>query len=64
MMELFNTISFPKIVKISHYYLILIDIIFLLKTYDIVCMIEPMYMVLFQHINVFFSSMKSEINQY
>lgn len=39
MMELFNTISFPKIVKVSHYYLILIDIIFLLKTYDIVCMI-------------------------
>lgn len=41
MMELFNTtgILFPKIVNISHYYLILIDIIFLLKTYDIICMI-------------------------
>lgn len=29
----------PKDCEISHYYLILIDIIFLLKTYDIVCMI-------------------------
>lgn len=38
-MNLFNTISFPKIVKVSYYYLILIDIVFLLKTYDIVCMI-------------------------
>lgn len=41
MMELFNNtgILFPKIVNISHYYLIFIDIIFLLKTYDIICMI-------------------------
>lgn len=53
MMKLFNTISFPKIVKVSYYYLILIDIVFLLKTYDIVCMIEPMYMVYCFNIEMF-----------
>lgn len=52
-MKLFNTISFPKIGKVSYYYLILIDIVFLLKTYDIVCMIEPMYMVYCFNIEMF-----------
>lgn len=38
-MKLFNIILFLKIGKVFYYYLILIDIVFLLKIYDIVCMI-------------------------